>query len=416
MNDRLEVPVEQAIVDLTVGLLTLPGGDDADVEWALGLVGTTLEADRAGLYVYDHDAEVATNIVEWCREGVGALIDARQAVDRELFPDAALLHREGQLVQIVDVHDPLVPAPARQQWLADGVLAQLSAPVITDGALVGYVAVEVGDAPRAWDEPARELLRTLAELLASGPERIGSDRMQAAVAQLAQTTTQLSAFASAVAHDLKAPLANVHGLLLLARDERLPADRRARALDRALTAAERMGELIDRVLAYASAGREIGEAVPVALTDVVAEALDQLAAEVQAAGATVEVAGELPTVLGDHLRLVEVVTNLVANALVHAGSEPGSPGPRLRIGGQRWPGRAALIVEDDGPGIPVDERERVLRSFERGSAPVGPGSGLGLPICARIAAAHGGGLHLGASALGGLAVTVALPASQPGER
>jgi two-component system, OmpR family, sensor histidine kinase PrrB len=68
-------------------------------------------------------------------------------------------------------------------------------------------------------------------------------------------------------------------------------------------------------------------------------------------------------------------------------------------------------VEDDGPGIPEAERASVLEPFARGRAAAAPGTGLGLAIVAQQVALHGGGLRLEDSALGGLGVHVALPAT-----
>jgi signal transduction histidine kinase len=65
---------------------------------------------------------------------------------------------------------------------------------------------------------------------------------------------------------------------------------------------------------------------------------------------------------------------------------------------------AAVVVDDDGPGIDAADRERVLRRFERGAG--SGGSGLGLAIAHQVATAHGGGVRIGDSPLGGARVTI----------
>jgi two-component system sensor histidine kinase PrrB len=73
-----------------------------------------------------------------------------------------------------------------------------------------------------------------------------------------------------------------------------------------------------------------------------------------------------------------------------------------------------LRVEDDGPGVPAQERERLLEPFTRGRDTTAPGTGLGLAIVAQQVALHGAELSLGdAPSLGGLAVEVRLPAEEP---
>ncbi|MBA2637660.1 MAG: HAMP domain-containing histidine kinase, partial [Solirubrobacterales bacterium] len=72
-------------------------------------------------------------------------------------------------------------------------------------------------------------------------------------------------------------------------------------------------------------------------------------------------------------------------------------------------GGARLVVDDEGPGIPVAERERVFDRFSRGTAALGDGSGLGLAIVAQQAALHGGAVLVTDAPLGGARVTLTLP-------
>lgn len=94
----------------------------------------------------------------------------------------------------------------------------------------------------------------------------------------------------------------------------------------------------------------------------------------------------------DGVRLA--VGNVVRNAVVH-GRPPGGEPARIvvTVDGPQ------VSVDDNGPGIPAEDRARVLDRFERG--PAGEGSGLGLAIARQVAAAHQGGIELTASPLGG---------------
>jgi two-component system sensor histidine kinase PrrB len=104
----------------------------------------------------------------------------------------------------------------------------------------------------------------------------------------------------------------------------------------------------------------------------------------------------------DGLRLL--VDNLLDNAALH-----GRQGGRVQVALAREDDTLVVRVEDDGAGIPPDERERLLEPFARGAAASAPGTGLGLAIVAQQVALHGGTLELGASGLGGLAVQARFP-------
>lgn len=108
---------------------------------------------------------------------------------------------------------------------------------------------------------------------------------------------------------------------------------------------------------------------------------------------------------GDAVALGQVVRNLVDNAVRHARS-------RVLVGVEQQAGVVVLIVEDDGPGVPEAERERVFERFRRldeARARDAGGSGLGLAIVREVVAAHGGTVALDASPLGGARLVVRLP-------
>jgi signal transduction histidine kinase len=112
-------------------------------------------------------------------------------------------------------------------------------------------------------------------------------------------------------------------------------------------------------------------------------------------------------VLGDELALGQVVRNLLDNAARHAHG-------RVEVSVQRNGHRVVLTVDDDGAGIPEDQRERIFERFVRldeARARDDGGSGLGLAIVREISRAHGGEAAVNASPLGGARFTVDLPAA-----
>ena len=110
-----------------------------------------------------------------------------------------------------------------------------------------------------------------------------------------------------------------------------------------------------------------------------------------------------PTVTGDGDGLWRVIENLLENAARH-----GRPGGHITMHVAPLNGGAEILVDDDGPGIPPAERERVMRRFQRGPGATAAGSGLGLAIVETEANRHGGRLSLGTSKLGGLHARVSI--------
>jgi signal transduction histidine kinase len=115
---------------------------------------------------------------------------------------------------------------------------------------------------------------------------------------------------------------------------------------------------------------------------------------------------------GDADGLRRVLRNLGENAARHAGG-------RVGFALAERDGAVVLAVDDDGPGIPAADRERVMRRFVRldgARARDAGGSGLGLAIVAELVAAHGGAVRVADSPLGGARVEVSLPGLRPGRR
>jgi signal transduction histidine kinase len=400
--------LERVLLDLAVSFVNVPLERlDEAIDHTLRTVGELSDVGRTYLFTYDWDQLTCTNTHEWCAPGVRPVIDDLQQVSVARMQDWVDRHRSGQTVYRPDTTDPALAEAERQEWAAQGITALLTIPLMVEGECVGFVGFDVVDGPRTWTERDREQLVVLAELLAHAAERRTMERIREAAVELAAANERLTTFAGAVSHELKAPLTTVQGLLSLLRAGRVDTERQAEVLDRSIAAAGRMASMIDRLLAYAAAGKEIGAAVPVPLDRAAQVALEHLSAVLEDRGVSVDV-GPLPVVRGDEFRLVEVFQNLVGNAAVHSQREGGG---RVVVRGHRAGDTATVTVADDGVGIAPEDRGRVLLSFERGPLARSPGAGMGLPLCARILSAHGGTLELGESALGGLLVTLQLPAA-----
>lgn len=229
--------------------------------------------------------------------------------------------------------------------------------------------------------------------------------------ELERSNDQLAHFAGQVSHDLRNPLTALIGQIDLAVDGLDDGDttRATRALGSAESAATRMDGMITDLLAYARVGGAHAQHAEISLRDVVSSALDDLRPVITTTGAAVAV--DVPEhediAFGDATLLSVLMQNLIANAVKFAAST----GERPYVEVAATPAEVGwvLTVDDNGPGIPVDQRERVFGVMERGDVRDVPGLGLGLATCRQITQAHGGRISIEESPLGGARVRVSLP-------
>ncbi|MDQ3031652.1 MAG: ATP-binding protein, partial [Myxococcota bacterium] len=122
-------------------------------------------------------------------------------------------------------------------------------------------------------------------------------------------------------------------------------------------------------------------------------------------------ASALPRVRADRDQLTQVLVNLVQNAIDAAESKRGDQG-HVEVAAEPTMGGVRITVSDDGPGIPEEERARILEPYYTTKA---RGTGLGLAIVDRIVSEHGGALEIGESRRGGAAISVSLTIEGPAE-
>ena len=219
------------------------------------------------------------------------------------------------------------------------------------------------------------------------------DAMLARIEEAFQRQRQ---FTGAAAHELRTPLSLMRGQvdLALARPRSVAEYQAAlRDLDEDLA---RMTGLVGTLLALARADTNTLalERVPVALADTVAVVVEQYAASAAAAGVSLRESASAVTIPGDEDLMVQVLVNLLDNALVHTPA-----GGTITVGCAPEPGTAwaRLWVEDTGAVIAPIHHERVFDRFYRvdaGRARAHGGVGLGLSFCQAIVAAHGGTISL----------------------
>ena len=211
-------------------------------------------------------------------------------------------------------------------------------------------------------------------LAASFNEMLG--RLGRSSAERERALAATRRFAADAGHELRTPLTSAQATLsALARHPELPPERRTAMAENALESHRRLVELLDGLQALAR-GDAAAPAEAVELDEVVQAALS--GATERHPGVDFGCDAQPVTVQGWQPGLRSLVDNLLENAARHGGR-------RVRL--TLTPGE--LVVEDDGPGLPDDDRDRIFEPFVRAAGPDRPGSGLGLAIVAQQARHHG---------------------------
>jgi signal transduction histidine kinase len=240
--------------------------------------------------------------------------------------------------------------------------------------------------------------------------RAAQTRRDELIRQLEAKNAELEGFTYTVSHDLRSPLVTVKGFVAhLATDLQAGDAVRARGdLARIQAAADKMDRLLRDLLELSRVGRIVNPPSDLTMEDVVREALFLSQGRLAARGVRVDVETGLPRVWGDRARLVQVMQNLVENAVKFMGDQPE---PRITIGQRAAPpGQPpVLFVRDNGIGIPQKQRDTIFALFRK-LDPHAEGTGIGLALVRRIVEAHGGRVWAESEGTGtGASFCIALP-------
>ncbi len=217
---------------------------------------------------------------------------------------------------------------------------------------------------------------------------LAATQLQEKHAQAVASNEDLERFAYVASHDLREPLRMVTSYLGVLREQ---LDGRLNEMEQtslgfALEGGTRMQQLLDALLAYGRAGREVDVDAVVDLDEVMAEVADTLAPLREKTGGSLDVS-VLGQVTGNRVLLTQLLQNLVSNGFKYHRE---GVAPQVEVRAVPDGEHVVLSVRDNGLGIETEHLERIFEPFKRLHRHADlEGSGVGLAICARVAERHG---------------------------
>lgn len=214
------------------------------------------------------------------------------------------------------------------------------------------------------------------------------DQLRAYAEELQRSNLELQQFAYVASHDLQEPLRAISTFCeMLAKRYRGQLDAQAdQWIGFVVDGARRMQALVQDLLAYSRLETRARPPEPVALDNIFHRAVENVRALAEETGASIT-AEALPTVCGDPSQLVQLLQNLIGNALKFRGGEP----PRVHVSAARREENWVVSVSDNGIGIDPKYYERIFELFKRlHNADRYPGTGIGLSVCRKVVHRHGG--------------------------
>ena len=305
------------------------------------------------------------------------------------------------------VFDHAVPAGLGTDTLPAAAAQYL--PLKATHKTLGVLAVEPAQKRRLLLPEQRHLIETFAGQIALALERAELAEAAESARVTAETESLRNTLLASISHDLRTPLAVIAGASSALNDLKMSFDADARRLLTASieTKANEMTDIISNVLELMRL--ETGQVALrrdwQSIEDLLSAALSRCEGRLANYPVRDDLPAELPPVYVDSSLIVQVFANLLENVARHT-----PPQTRITVGARAEDQVVRVHVDDNGPGFPQGDPERLFAKFHRGRDEGNTGgAGLGLTICRAIVNAHGGSIEAARRAEGGARISFTLP-------
>lgn len=348
--------------------------------------------------------------------------EARMRALLEAIPDLIFeLDRDGRILQFIPsaVSEPLVPPDD----FIGRPIAEIIPSIADQANFAIQRALESGQV-NAFEYPLRQ--NEEEKIFEARIVAIGKDTVLAMVRdvtlikwavaereklinELEIKNAELERFVYTVSHDLKSPIVTIVGFLGYLEEDiaKQKFDVLKRDVERIYQAAFKMQDLLQDLLELSRIGRLKNESETIPFTALAKDAIELTAGRLQERRVDVRIQPDLPMVVGDRKRLLELLQNLIDNAAKYMGTQQK---PVIEIGYEGFRERqAVLFVRDNGIGIAKEYHEQIFGLFNKLDSTT-EGTGIGLAISKRIVEVHGGAIWVDSEPGKGATLYFTLPA------
>lgn len=420
---RHRVDFEALISDIATGFIQssdTPMG--TSIAHAIERVARLSGAEAAWVMLFDPAGDGFQDAWTWVSGRRDLHLDALRAETPQVLEAWREALRSGA-IRVFHDESPASTSPEElQRAQRVGFRSAIELPLAADGHILGVLGFAQISRPRTWPREEVVLLQMVAQIMNTG---IRANHARAELIAARDTANQAShlknTFLAMMSHEVRTPINGIVGMLDLLRQSPLDAEQR-RTADVARESSLALLQLIDDILDVSrmEADRLALERTPVSVEDVTCSVLETLAplASQREVVLSANIAPGLPRkVLGDALRIRQVLFNLVGNALKFSSGLPDRVGEvRIALSAERvGPPRHTrwtLVIEDNGIGMSPEALQKLFLPFsqaEQGTSRKYGGTGLGLSICKRLTDLMEGQIVVDSQPNRGARFTVTLP-------
>lgn len=360
---------------------------DDEANRLLKNVGELTNSDRAYIFVYHLDKGITTNTHEWCAPGVEPQIDELQEVSIEAIPWWYETHMKGEMIHVKNVFELPEYDPVRAILEPQDIKTLIALPLFEDDTCAGFIGFDDVKSTRNWTDFEISLLKVASTIISNALGKFKMEKELLDAKEAAEASNQAkSSFLANMSHEIRTPLNGVIGFTELLAGTNLNESQKVFA-DNISSSANALLDLINDILDFSKieAGKIELDPIETDLRKLVTQSVDMIRFKTDKKNLklNLDIPEKLPDiVILDPLRLKQVITNLLGNAVKF--TEQGEITLKVEFHEiESNYGAFQFKVMDTGIGISNEQQTKLFQAFsqaESSTARKYGGTGLGLVI------------------------------------